>query len=112
MSNLTFDEYQKRAWETAIYPNKGNDFTYPALKLSGESGEVAEKLGKIIRDCNGIVNENHIKEISKELGDVIWYVAALCTTFGLDFGLIAQENLDKLNSRKKRGVLGGSGDNR
>lgn len=109
---MTFNEYQKRALETAIYPAKGQNFSYPALGLVGEAGEVAEKIKKIIRDKDGILSEVDKFEITKELGDVLWYIAILAEEMGFDLEEVAKMNLEKLASRKERGVLGGSGDNR
>ena len=109
---MDFNYYQKQAWTTAIYPNAGTDLTYPTLGLCGECGEVAEKVKKIIRDKNGVVNERDKEELAKEISDCYWYLGALCTTLGLNMNDVAQLNLDKLFSRKERGVLGGSGDNR
>ena len=111
-SPLSFDEYQAKARETAIYPDKDDNFVYPTLGLSGEAGEVAEKMKKVIRDKGGVVDDETRQELSKELGDVLWYVANLATELGLDLGEIAQENLDKLSSRQQRNRLRGSGDNR
>ena len=109
---MEFNEYQKKSWETAVYPNKGDNITYPALGLGGESGEVLEKIKKIIRDDNHEVSEVKKEELSKEIGDVLWYIAALSMELGLDLNDIAQKNVDKLQSRKERNVLHGSGDNR
>ena len=109
---MDFKEYQKESKKTALYPDSGNNFVYPTLGLSGESGEVADKIKKIIRDEEGQVSEEKREEIKKELGDVLWYVAQLATELHLDLEDIAKTNLEKLFSRKARGVLGGSGDNR
>lgn len=122
---ISFNDYQQRAISTAIYPvlltegegweNVGQEslgFVYPTLGLCGEAGEVAEKVKKIVRDSEGRVTEESRAAIAKELGDVLWYVAALCKEFGLNMGDVAQANLDKLAARKERGTLGGSGDNR
>ena len=109
---MTFDEYQKESGKTAIYPRRGENFIYPTLGLVGESGEVAEKVKKIIRDDKGKLNEEKRKEIEKELGDVLWYLAQLATELKLSLEDIAQLNLRKLQSRKERGVLQGSGDDR
>lgn len=106
------NEYQTRALGTAIYPNMGQNFVYPALGLVGEAGEVAEKLKKIIRDSDGVLTDESRDAVAKELSDVCWYVAVLA--FELDYSLdeIFEMNLTKLASRKERGVLGGSGDDR
>jgi len=109
---MTFEEYQKESRRTAKYPNLGDNFIYPTLGLSGEAGEVAEKIKKIIRGDNGMVNDAHREELMKELGDVLWYVAQVATELGIGLDEVAQRNLTKLQSRLERGVLGGSGDNR
>lgn len=111
-TTLTFSEYQDKAVSLAVYPNVGKNYNYPLKGLFGEAGEVAEKLKKIERDKNGVVNAEDRQEIGKELGDVLWYISALAMEFGFDLGQVAQANLDKLQSRKDRGVLQGSGDNR
>ena len=109
---MTFQEYQEEARKTAIYPNKDNNFIYPTLGLAGEAGEVAEKIKKVIRDGNGIVSEEKKEEITKELGDVLWYVANLAKELGITLEDVAQKNLIKLQSRQQRNELHGSGDNR
>lgn len=109
---MDFEEYQKFSRKTAIYPNRGKNFIYPTLGLAGEAGEVAEKIEKIIRDKKGRISETEKSEIAKELGDVLWYVANLATELGLHLDEIAKGNLKKLFSRKRRGRIHGSGDNR
>jgi len=109
---LTFNEYQRRAAETAKYPNVGSNPIYPTLGLAGEAGEVCEKVKKVIRDQDGQFDEAAILAIQKELGDVLWYVARVAAELGLDMEQVAAVNLDKLASRKERGQLSGSGDNR
>lgn len=109
---MDFHEYQKKSRETAIYPNAGANFIYPTLGLVGEAGEVAEKIKKIIRDHGGVLKDEHKEEIKKELGDVLWYVAQISTELDLSLHDVAFANLEKLLSRKDRGTLGGSGDNR
>ena len=109
---MNFKEYQEKSAETALYPNRGQNFIYPTLGLVGEAGEVAEKVKKILRDNDGKLEETRVQEIKKELGDVLWYVAALCRELGLDMGEVARLNIEKLQSRKKRNKLGGSGDDR
>ena len=83
---------------------------YPALGLAGEAGEVADKVKKIIRDNKSLVNEK--QELAKELGDVLWYINALARDIGYSLEVIAEMNLEKLESRKERGTLQGNGDNR
>lgn len=75
---MTFVEYQKQARSTAIYKNIGKDKRYPLLGLIGETGEVAEKIKKIMRDDNHIITEEKKQAINKELGDVLWYLANIC----------------------------------
>lgn len=109
---MTFEEYQEKSRQTAIYPNKGNNFVYPVLGLNGEAGEVAEKIKKVLRDENSQITENKKEELAKELGDVLWYLSQMATELGLSFDYIANLNIEKLMSRKERGKLSGSGDNR
>lgn len=109
---MTFEEYQKLSRETAIYSEKDKNFVYPTLGLVGEAGEVAEKIKKVLRDKNRIITEEIKKDIAKEMGDVLWYLSQLATELDLSLEKIASLNIDKLSSRKKRGTLHGSGDNR
>lgn len=109
---MNFDDYQKEAKKTAIYPNVGENFIYPTLGLAGEAGEIAEKIKKVLRDDGGKLTQEKKTELQKELGDILWYVAQLSTELGLSLSKIADKNLEKLSSRKKRGKLRGSGDNR
>lgn len=113
---LTFNTYQEIAATTAVYPGQDNvgGAMYLALGLGGEAGEVQEKIKKYFRD--GIPKDMDpdvwIEELVKEIGDVLWYAAMLCKQFGVKFSDAGVGNLEKLASRKARGVLGGSGDNR
>ena len=107
-----FDLYQDAAEATAIYPDKGDNLYYPALGLAGEAGEVCEKIKKVMRDQNGHLTEGNAQELSKELGDVLWYVAAIATEINMSLSAIAEDNMAKLQDRLDRGVLKGSGDNR
>ncbi len=110
---MTFEEYQEQALTTVL--STGDDFKdllHWVLGLTGEAGEVAEKLKKIIRDKNSLVSEEDKVELAKELGDVLWYIAVFAHDLGVPLDQIAQQNLDKLKSRQARGVLGGQGDNR
>jgi NTP pyrophosphatase (non-canonical NTP hydrolase) len=109
---VKFSDYQARSRATAIYPDIDNNFLYPVLGLLGESGEVAEKIKKTFRDHGGKVDDERIAEIGKEMGDVLWYLAQLATELGLSLADIAEQNLNKLQSRHARGAISGSGDNR
>ena len=102
---MTFDEYQEFARSTAIYPTACK-VTYPTLGLCGEAGEVAEKVKKYMRDGKSLDG------VGLELGDVLWYISALADDLGVTLEEVAQANVDKLQSRKDRGKIGGSGDNR
>ena len=103
---MKFDEYQAATEETAIYP-EDQALEYLALGLNGESGEVAEKIKKHIRDGKEID-----EDFAKELGDVLWYLARLIDELDADMSDVADSNLDKLLDRKDRDKLQGSGDNR
>ncbi len=109
---MHFQDYQKQAKKTAVYPNKGKNYIYPVLGLAGEAGEVAEKFKKIIRDNDGKINSEKKAEIEKELGDVLWYVSQIATELKIDLASIAKTNIKKISSRLKRGCIKGQGDNR
>ena len=108
---MTLNEYQAHALETAIYPESAR-IIYPTLGLTGESGEVADKVKKIIRDANGQFTDEKRREIVKEIGDVLWYCATLSHDLGYDLNEVAQMNVDKLRSRMNRDQIHGEGDNR
>lgn len=109
---MTFDEYQDITSETAVYPTLGHPVVYPALGLVGEAGEVAEKVKKLMRDHHGELDDAHRSSLAKELGDVLWYLAQVAQQAGLSLQDIAELNVHKLRSRRKRGQLTGSGDDR
>lgn len=109
---MDFKEYQEKSRETAVYPELGNNFVYPTLGLSGEAGEVAEKIKKVIRDKGGVVDEMTREEIKKELGDVLWYLSQIASELKLSFDDVANFNIEKLQSRKERNMIHGEGDNR
>lgn len=112
---MNLNDYQFETLTTALYPGAGlgtlDAVAYCALGL-GEAGEVQGKVKKIIRDDDGIMRDDRRKEIAAELGDVLWYTARLASELGYTLEEIGQMNLDKLASRRERGVVGGSGDNR
>ncbi len=104
-----FNYYQHEASTFAKYPKEGDkpELMYLALGLTGESGEVAEKIKKFYRD--GSLDRDNL---AKELGDVLWYLSQIARHISWDLNSIVDLNLSKLHSRKERGVLGGSGDDR
>ena len=109
---MDFKTYQNNARLTAQYPNLGSNNIYPTLGLVGEAGEVAEKVKKVIRDKNGIFDDESKKGIKKELGDVLWYLSNLCSEFDFKLEEVALLNLEKLKLRAARGKISGSGDDR
>ena len=108
MSGITASDYQHKACSTAIFP-KETALAYLTLGLAGEAGEIANKAKKLIRDGD---NPAKRAEITKELGDVCWYIAVLAQELGVNLGRVMEDNLEKLADRKSRGMLQGSGDNR
>lgn len=114
------DHYQELALLTAKYSDNARVLIaggesvalYPFLKLAGEAGEVADKMGKCIRDDDAIVSAGRRRELMLELGDVLWYVAACSRELGYSLSHVAMQNLAKLQDRANRNALGGSGDTR
>jgi NTP pyrophosphatase (non-canonical NTP hydrolase) len=111
---MNMQEYQDAALETAAYPGFGEwlGVTYCALGLNGEAGEVADKIKKIQRDKMCVLSAADREAIKKELGDCLWYVAVLAFELGLTLESVAVGNVEKLRSRKERGKINGSGDDR
>jgi NTP pyrophosphatase (non-canonical NTP hydrolase) len=113
---MNFNEYQQKALGCATYPSLGHNIAYPALGMVGEAGEVAEKVKKYWRK-HQITDPSQMttlqrKELGKEIGDVLWYCAALAWELGLKLDDIAEGNIAKLIDRRERGVIIGEGDNR
>lgn len=114
---MQFNDYQTKAISTDVFGGKKVPVNDPAflskiLGLVGEAGEVAEKFKKVFRDENSTLTDQKITELEKELGDVLWYIAVLGSYMGLSLEDIASKNLSKLQARKTKGKLRGSGDNR
>lgn len=109
---MTFTDYQLKVRQSAFYPNIGSNLSYPCLGLAGETGEVCDKIKKIIRDKKGVIGAEDVEEIKKELGDVLFYLAAQAWELGITLDSVAKGNIDKIADRQKRGKLKGSGDNR
>jgi NTP pyrophosphatase (non-canonical NTP hydrolase) len=93
---MDFATYQRRSRETARYPDAGANPIYPTLGLCGESGEVADKVKKVLRDQGGAFDANALDGLRLELGDVLWYVSQLADELGFGLEAIAEANLEKL----------------
>ena len=116
MNDISFDAYQLATSDTAIYPeaNQGTPaaINYCLVGAAGEVGEIMNKWGKAIRDNDSQLDYDQRKDMGKEIGDVFWFLTRAADELGISIGVILNENLEKLQSRKARGVLSGSGDNR
>jgi NTP pyrophosphatase (non-canonical NTP hydrolase) len=109
---MNFTDYQAKSRRTARYPAIGHPIIYPTLGLANEAGEVAGKVKKIFRDKGGVIGEAEREALKSELGDVLWYLAQVCTELDVSLDEVAGENIVKLYSRLERGKIGGDGDNR
>ncbi len=107
---MTLNDYQQKALLTA--KDQGNEFFHRVLGLVGEAGEIAEKVKKLVRDHNSDLAKLDKDDIAKELGDTLWYIAALADYLGYSLEEIGQRNIDKMSDRQKRGLINGTGDNR
>ena len=103
---MNFNEYQMMSQTYAVYP-KDRALEYATLGLTSEAGEVAGKVKKYIR---GDVNVLLPTDVALELGDVLWYCAAVADAIGYDLATVADLNINKLRSRKVNGTIKGDGD--
>lgn len=106
---MEFKHYQEEAVRFAIYKDR---VIYPTLGLASEAGEVCGKVKKILRDSQGYFSPEDKLKIKAELGDVLWYIAAICSDLDLDMSSVANDNIAKLQDRLVRNRIQGSGDNR
>lgn len=123
---MNFEKFEKMVDKTAVYRAVGwkiengsaiangglFNLFYAALGLTGEAGEVANKVKKIYRDNGGTLSEEKRMELVGELGGVAWYLAALAQELGVTLDEVFQYNYDQITDRQERGVIQGSGDNR
>ncbi len=110
---MTFDEYQKAAITTNLRKDDQlQELMQQVLGLGDEAGEVLAIFKKWIRDNGADIAQLDTKNVAKELGDILWYIAVVADDLGISFDDIAKANIEKLKSRQARGTLTGSGDNR
>lgn len=108
---MQIDEYQEFTRTTAIYP-KEDALNYLGLSLGEEAGETCGVISKVIRDNKGVLSPERLEKLLYELGDVMWVSSRLADELGVPMSIILDMNKKKLESRKARNVLQGSGDNR
>lgn len=113
---MDLDVYQEQAWRTAAYENRGVShwmgLAYAALGAAGEAGEIANKVKKVNRDDNMELTAERRNSIIDEVGDCLWYLAALCTEINIPFSVVAERNLSSLADREARQMIWGEGDKR
>ena len=111
---LTLDMYQREAFKVAEYPGIGTPegLVYTTLGLTGEAGELANHLKKVMRDDGHEMTPERRKAMLGELGDILWYVSQCAKEMGFTMNEVGQANLEKLASRSVRGKIQGSGDHR
>ena len=109
---MNFNDYQQRAITTSTMTDNTAAPAYYTLGLVGEAGEIAEKVKKILRNHDGDFSKLDTADITRELGDVLWYIALLADNFDIRLEDIAAVNLAKLADRQTRGVVNSTGDYR
>lgn len=111
---MDFDEYQTLAKRTANFAGKTDEYAlmYLCLGLAGETGEVIEKMKKVVRNDGGVVSDEKREDIKRELGDVLWYASQLADRLGIPFNTVAEANITKLADRAARHVIASEGDTR
>jgi NTP pyrophosphatase (non-canonical NTP hydrolase) len=107
-----FNDYQRESRKTWSLIHTDHAIVYPTLGLVNEAGEVAGKVKKIFRDKQGVIGDADREALKQELGDVLWYLAQVCTELDLTLEEVAEANLQKLFSRLERNAIGGDGDTR
>lgn len=113
---MDFNEYQRLAATTDVGTSAQDclepGWLYYVLGIAGETGELMEKIKKLFRDKNGVIDAEFKEVVKKEMGDIQWYQSRLADWFGIEFNDVAETNIRKLASRKERGKLHGDGDDR
>lgn len=111
---MNFDEYQKLSDRTADFTGRPGDYPlmYCSMGLAGETGELIEKIKKVMRNDNGEVSPEKRELIKLEIGDVLWYLSQIARLTGVSFQEAAAANVKKLADRRERGVIKSEGDKR
>ena len=113
---MNFNEYQLASLKTAFFPHfnssKIDGLNYPIIGLCGEAGELANKYKKVLRDHDGVITVEMRQGLSDELGDILWYISIIAHELKIPLNTIALNNIYKLEQRKLKDTLGGSGDGR
>jgi len=107
---MQLNEYQKEVSKAAFY--KGDDVAYCALGITGEAGEIADHVKKMLRDDDGILTDNRKEHLLKEMGDTMWYISRMAEKLGYTLDEVALTNLNKIKDRADRNMQRGSGDDR
>jgi NTP pyrophosphatase (non-canonical NTP hydrolase) len=111
---MDLDQYQEVASNYAMFPSD-TSLMYLTLGLCGESGEVAEKIKKYVRENGPLQNTypTHYKEaLIRELGDVLWYLANLAKVLNVPLNDVARKNIEKIQKRLENNTIKGEGDDR
>jgi len=111
---MNFNDYQVKSRKHAFYPNQNTPdaFRYLIYGITGEAGELAELFKHALRDEGDKINAERRRLIIKELSDILWYLANICTELKIDFNDVPEVGLKKIQDRLKRGTLSGSGNER
>lgn len=111
---MEFNEYQEKAARTATFQDKLKEYKlmYVCLGLAGETGELIEKIKKVIRNEDGVISEEKREGIKYELGDILWYLSQIARTCDISLDDVAEGNIKKLADRAARGVIKSEGDTR
>src|SRR3989344_8390479 len=111
---MEFNEYQKRASTTADFSGRPGEYPlmYSCMGLAGETGELIEKIKKVVRNDNGKIADEKRELIKLEIGDVLWYLSQIARLTGISLQDAAEANVKKLADRRERGVIKSEGDTR
>lgn len=92
---MTLDEYQALARRTLGHRPEEQQLANAALGLAGEAGEVADMMKKHLFHSHPLDRD----AVVKELGDCLWYVAAMATALDVPLSEVGARNIEKLRKR-------------